>query len=271
MVGLDDVPVARVERLAQQRRAGELVADELGPLGGDDEEPDERLVGRDPGVAAEQRLAEHRRPFDLEQERDLAADVPDRVDLGELVAGAADAAEVGPLLAGVEQVAEEARRRAAGSARVGRSRRACPSRWPPSAMVGQQLRVLLAAAQQVVAGDQALGRAGQAPIAVEAGPDEPLVGQVVAGEHRRDPLEERGLGHRAGGRQEAEDGPFDAIGEGRGGGLEVVRVGQPPAAGLDLGQPALGRPAQLVADEGEQALDRIGFASRRRAVRRRAR
>ena len=57
-----------LERLAQQRRARELVADELGPLRGDDEEADERLVGRDPGVPAEQRLAEHRRPFDLEQE-----------------------------------------------------------------------------------------------------------------------------------------------------------------------------------------------------------
>ena len=87
------VPV--VERRAQERRAGELVADELGPLRGDDEEPDERVVGRDPRVAAEQRLAEHRRPFDLEQEGDLAADVPDAVDLGEVLAGAADPAEVG--------------------------------------------------------------------------------------------------------------------------------------------------------------------------------
>ena len=76
---------AVLEGRPQQRRAVELVAHELGPLGGDDEEADERLVGRDPRVAAQERLAEHRRPLDLEQERDLAADVPDAVDVGELL------------------------------------------------------------------------------------------------------------------------------------------------------------------------------------------
>ena len=114
--------------------------------------------------------------------------------------------------------------------------------------------MLLAATQQVVAGDDPLGRAGQAPIAVETRPDEALVGQVGTAEHARDPLEERRLGHRSGGRQQAEDAPFDTIGEGRGGVLEVVRVGQPPAIGLDLGQAPLGRPAELLADERQQAL-----------------
>ena len=76
-----------VERRPQQRRPLELVADELGPLGGDDEEADESLVRRDAGVPAQQRLAEHRRPLDLEQEGDLAADVPDAVDLGQVLDG----------------------------------------------------------------------------------------------------------------------------------------------------------------------------------------
>ena len=98
----------------------------------------------------------------------------------------------------------------------------------------EQVGVLLAPPQQVVLGDQAVGRARQAPVAVEAGPDEALVGQVVAGEQGRDPLVEGGLGERAGGREEAEDGPFDAVGERDRGGLLVLRGRQPPAAGLDL-------------------------------------
>ena len=77
----------------------------------------------------------------------------------------------------------------------------------------EQLGVLLAALEQVVAGDEAVGRAGQAPVALEAGPDQGLVGQVVAGEHRGDALVERGLRQRAGGREEAEDGPLDAVGQ----------------------------------------------------------
>ena len=246
-----------VEGRPQQRRAVELVADQLGPLRGDDEEPDERVVGRDPGMPAKERLAEHGGPFDLEQEGHLAADVPDGIDLGEVVGRGLIAAEVGVLLAGFEQVAEQPVAVAPGLLAA-----ADPDPHPePVAGLGerrQQLGVLLAAAQQVVAGDDPLGRAGQAPIAVEAGPDEAVVGQVVAAEQRGDPVEERGLGHRSGGRQQAEDGPLDAVGERHGGGGEVVRVGQPPAAGLDLGQAALGRAAELVADEAEQALDRVG-------------
>ncbi len=154
---LDDVPVGRLERLAQQRRARELVADQLGPLRGDDEEPDERLVGRDPGVPAEQRLAEHRRPLDLEQEGDLAADVPDAVDLGEVLDGAADPAEVGALLAGSSRSPSSPPLEPPGLLAP-----ADPdAHAEPVAGVGdrrQQLRVLLAAAQEVVAGDRA-GRA----------------------------------------------------------------------------------------------------------------
>ena len=102
-----------------------------------------------------------------------------------------------------------------------------------------------------------VGRAGQAAVAVEADPDEPLVGQVVTAEHRGDPLEERGLGERTGGGQQAEHGPFDAIGERHGGAGHVLRVGQPPATGLDLRQAMLGRPAELLADQREQAVDRV--------------
>ena len=122
--------------------------------------------------------------------------------------------------------------------------------------------MLLAPAQQVVAGDQAVRRAGQAAVAVEAGADETLVGQVVAGEQRRDPLVERRLGDRPGRRQQAEDGPLDAIGERHGRGLAVLALGEPPAAGLDLDDAALRRPGQLVADQGEQALDRVGAQRR---------
>ena len=79
----------------------------------------------------------------------------------------------------------------------------------------------------------------------------------MAGEQRRDALEEGRLGERAGGREEAEDGPLDAVGERDRRGLPVRRVGQPPAAGLDLDEPRVARPGQLVADEREQALDGV--------------
>ena len=97
-----------VDRGPQERGALELVADEIGPFGRDDEEADEPLVVADASVPAEERLAEHRRPLDLEHHRQLAADVPDRVDLGERVDRPADAAEVGALLALVKDVAEVA-------------------------------------------------------------------------------------------------------------------------------------------------------------------
>ena len=108
MVRLDDVPGAGVEGGPQERRAVELVADELGPLGSDHQEADQAVVGRDPGVLAQDRLAEHRRPLDLEQEADLAADVPDAVDVGQLLGGRADDPEVRALLPVVEEVAEGA-------------------------------------------------------------------------------------------------------------------------------------------------------------------
>ena len=107
------------------------------------------------------------------------------------------------------------------------------------------------------------GRAGQAAVAVEAGADERLVGQVVAGEQRRDAIVEGGLGERSGGRQQAEHRPLHAIGEWCGGRLPVGRLGQPPAPGLDLGETPLVRAAELIADQREQALDGIGVPPRR--------
>ena len=61
----------------------------------------------------------------------------------------------------------------------------------PVAAVGEQadqLGVVLGAAQEVVAGHDPIGRARPAAIALEAGPDERLVGQVVAAEEAGDPL-----------------------------------------------------------------------------------
>ena len=129
----------------------------------------------------------------------------------------------------------------------------------------EQVGVLLAAAQQVVGRDEAVGGARHAPVALEAGPDEPLVGQVVAGEERRDALEERGLRQRPGGREEAEDGPLDPVRERDRGGFPVLRVAEPPATGLDLHEARVARSGHLVADEREQPIDRIG---RRLALRR---
>ena len=176
-------------------------------------------------------------------------------------------AEVGALLPVVEEVAEGA---AADPPRL--LAPADPdAHLEPVARLGdrrQEVRVLLAAAQQVVGGDQPLGGAGEAAVALEAGLDEAVIGHVVAAEQRRDPLVERGLGERARGREQAEDGPLDAVGERHRGRREVVAVGQPPAAGFDLDEAALGRTAELVADEADQAVDGIGSGSSRSAPRR---
>ena len=69
---------------------------------------------RDPGVAAEERLAEHRGPLHLEQEGRPAADVPDAVDLGDVVDRSADLDEIRPVLALVEPVAQPSRAELAG-------------------------------------------------------------------------------------------------------------------------------------------------------------
>ena len=179
-------------------------------------------------------------------------------------AGPADPAEVGPQLAVVEAVAEQPAVGSAGSARAGPIQTRMPSRWPASASVGEQLGVLLAAPQQVVGRDQPVRGAGQAAVAVEAGADEGLVGQVVAGEQRRDPLEERRLRERAGGREQAEDRPLDAVGERRRGRV-AVRRGRRATSGRARSRRAARcvGPADLVADERQQPVDRVGDGARR--------
>ena len=117
------------------------------------------------------------------------------------------------------------------------------------------------------------GGARDAPIAVEARADERLVGEVGADEQAGDPVEERGLGQRAGGRQQAVDRPLDAVGERRGGDVAIRPVAQPPAVVADPDQAAALDAGERVADEREQALDVVegrlgpaGPARRRRAA-----
>ena len=92
VVGLDDVPRPGVEGGPQQRRAGELVADELGPFRGDDQEADQvrRPAGSGRACAgAARRASPSTRP------RTGSATLPRTyqiaVDLGELLDGRADA------------------------------------------------------------------------------------------------------------------------------------------------------------------------------------
>ena len=198
------------------------------------------------------------------RKRDLAADVPDAVDLVELVVGAADAAEVGVPLALVE--ARRRGRRARGAPVCSRRRARRASRAGARRRRGRRASSVCSwlRRSRSSVGHEPVGRAGQAPVAVQAGPDERLVGQVVADEQRGDPLEERGLGERAGGRQQAEDGPFDAVGQRRRGRLAVRPVGEPPAAGLDLDEAASasGRPARRGSGRAAVRPGRGGVAGR---------
>ena len=57
VVRLEQVPAAGLERVAQERRPVELVADELGALREHDEEPHDAVVVGHPGMAAEDGLA----------------------------------------------------------------------------------------------------------------------------------------------------------------------------------------------------------------------
>src|SRR6185436_12587350 len=62
----------------------------------------------DTRVPAEQWLGQHRRPLDFEHHRELAADVPDRVDLREGIDRLADRAEIGVSLSLIEDVTQVA-------------------------------------------------------------------------------------------------------------------------------------------------------------------
>ena len=70
------------------RSSGEVLkpmAQELAPFGRHDHEPDQSVVGGNAGMAAEDDIAEHRRPLDLEQERGAAPDMPDAVHVLEVL------------------------------------------------------------------------------------------------------------------------------------------------------------------------------------------
>src|SRR5207253_10633219 len=97
--------------------------------------------------------------------------------------------------------------------------------------------------------DEPVGGRCERAVRRETRSDEGLVRQVVTAEEARDALEERRLRQPAGGRQEAEDRPFDPIGERQRRAPDIARVGEPPAAWLDFAQPTLVRAAELLADE----------------------
>ena len=77
-------------------------------------------------------------------------------------------------------------------------------------------------------------------------------------EHGGDPLEERGFGQGAGRGQQAEHGPFDAIGEGAAAAVAVRPIAEPPAAGLDLDKAVLRWSRQLPVDQRDEPFDGVG-------------
>ena len=101
-------------------------------------------------------------------------------------------------------------RYAFGQQQGGRAYRASLVSKDSAAAVAGKVRDGLKAAGWQITQDQPQGFATQLQIAHTG---QGLVGQVVAPEERSDPLEEGGLLDRAGGGQEAVDGPFHAIRE----------------------------------------------------------
>ena len=117
--------------------------------------------------------------------------------------------------------------------------------------------MLLAPPREVVGGDEPLRGARDAAVAVEAGADEGLVGEVRADEQAGDPVEERRLGQRARGRQQAVDGPLDPVGERRRRPPRGPR-GRPATSGRRRSAPAAGprRRRARPGRSGEQAARR---------------
>src|SRR5690349_10946552 len=173
VVPLQNVPVVAIERVTEEGRPFQLVADELRPLRRDHEEADGPVLLGDAGMPAEDRFAQHRGPFDLEEERHLAADVPDAVDFHRVLARAAEMRERNPVLALVEIVAEPMTADPAGLL-------APPDpdvQADPVTAVGEegdQLRVLMGSMEEIVAGDDSIRGARPAAVALEARPDERL-------------------------------------------------------------------------------------------------
>ena len=99
MLPLQNVPVLTFDLGPQPWRALELEPKQVAALGGNDEESGLLLPQRNAASAVEDRLADHRRPFDLEEEREVAAHVPDHVDCAERIPGRAnDERQVDPPL-----------------------------------------------------------------------------------------------------------------------------------------------------------------------------
>src|SRR5688500_12731104 len=99
---LQDVPVLALHFGTQPGRALHLQPQQLGALRRDDQEPRLLLSHRDLVASAQHGVADHRCPLDLEQESQLAADVPDGVDRAErLGRGTNDERQVhAPLIVG---------------------------------------------------------------------------------------------------------------------------------------------------------------------------
>ena len=182
---------------------------------------------------------EDRRPLDLEEERDLVADVPDGIDLRERRPPTSRCHRGTRCARDRREGRRASRARVGGPARAPRARRACPAdgrRRRSSASRSLCCWLRVRRSSRVTRRSGVLVRA---PVALQARPDERLVGQVVTGEHRGDPLVERGLGHGTGRGQQAEHGPLHAIRQGRRRSLHVGRLAEPPAAGLDLDDASL--------------------------------
>src|SRR3990172_4338625 len=231
MIGLEDMPVVRFELPAQERRALELEAHQLDPLRKDDQEAHQLLVVGDARPTLEEHVAEHGRPLDLEEEGGPVAQVPDDVHgLEDLPGALRDQRQIGALL----RLREEAAQRSTLVRPLLFLPRHPAAQPQPVAVLHEQARqlgVLGVARLQLVVRAQQVGRGGPAAVAVETGPHERLVGRVVAAEHRADAVEEGALGEATGGGEQAEDGPFDAIGEGLRGHGYLALVAQPPSAG----------------------------------------
>src|SRR5919198_3119821 len=190
VVPLEEMPVTLGDCGAENRRAIQLVANELGSLGRNQHESNDMVVLRDAAMAPKDRFGEHRGPLDLEQHRRPAPDIPDAVDRLEILRRRpGDERQVDVPLAIIEPIDQP------------------PISYPPALLTQpdpdlhpqpvtaaregrKQLAVLLGSTDEVLGGEHPIVRARPAAIALQACPDERLVGQVMTSEERCDPLEE---------------------------------------------------------------------------------
>ena len=175
------------------------MAQEIGPLRSDHEESDESVVRGDPGVPPEHGLTEHGRPLHLEEEGGAAADVPDAVNVGQVLGGRPrDCRQPRRPLGRCQQVTE----------RSGTEPPSLLSPPDPDAHAepmpriresSKDLRVIRGSATDIIARDETIGTGSRASITRQAGTDERCVGQIGTSEQGPDPLKECGLVQRTGG------------------------------------------------------------------------